>query len=69
MNPNDPNVSQLELAAEQWRDEAKAATVMTPADQAIQQNEAPFFMRRRQRGCARPGRRCRADRSSPATAW
>jgi hypothetical protein len=41
----------------QW---AKAAAVMTPADQAIQEPEAPFSIRRRQRG----GRRVVAVSSS-----
>jgi len=39
---------------------AKAAAVMTPADQAIQEPEAPFSIRRRQRG----GRRVVAVSSS-----
>ena len=34
----------------QW---AEAAAVMTPADQAIQEPEAPFSIRRRQRGGTR----------------
>jgi hypothetical protein len=41
----------------QW---AKAAAVMTPAEQAIQEPEAPFSIRRRQRG----GRRVVAVSSS-----
>ena len=41
----------------QW---AEAAAVMTPADQAIQEPEAPFSIRRRQRG----GRRVVAVSSS-----
>ena len=39
---------------------ARAAAVMTPADQAIQEPEAPFSIRRRQRG----GRRVVAVSSS-----
>ena len=39
---------------------ARAAAVMTPADQAIQEPEAPFSIRRRQRG----GRRFVAVSSS-----
>jgi hypothetical protein len=39
---------------------ARAAPVMTPADQAIQESEAPFSIRRRQRG----GRRVVAVSSS-----
>jgi len=39
---------------------AKAAAVMTPADQAIQEPDAPFSIRRRQRG----GRRIVAVSSS-----
>jgi hypothetical protein len=39
---------------------AKAAAVMTPADQATQEPEAPFSVRRRQRG----GRRVVAVSSS-----
>ena len=42
---------------------ARAAAVMTPADQATQEPEAPFSVRRRQRG----GRRVVAVSSSVST--
>lgn len=57
MNPNTDTAIKVEVAPMR---SAKAAAVMTPADQAIQEQEAPFSIRRRQRG----GRRIVAVSSS-----
>lgn len=60
MNPNDLNAdTTIRVEATSMRT-ARAAAVMTPADQAIQKPEAPFSIRRRQRG----GRRVVAVSSS-----
>ena len=57
MNPNADAAIRVEATSMR---SARAAAVMTPADQAIQGPEAPFSIRRRQRG----GRRIVAVSSS-----
>ncbi len=57
MNPNADTAIKVEATSMR---SARAAAVMTPADQAIQAPEAPFSIRRRQRG----GRRVMAVSSS-----
>ena len=57
MNPNTDTAIRVEATSMR---SARAAAVMTPADQAIQEPEAPFSIRRRQRG----GRRVVAVSSS-----
>ena len=57
MNPNTDTAIKVEATPIR---SAKAAAVMTPADSAIQEPEAPFSIRRRQRG----GRRIVAVSSS-----
>ena len=57
MNPNADTAIRVEATSMQ---SARAAAVMTPAEQAIQEPEAPFSIRRRQRG----GRRVVAVSSS-----
>jgi hypothetical protein len=47
MNPNADTAIKVEGTSMQTE---RAAAVMTPADQAIQESEAPFSIRRRQRG-------------------
>jgi hypothetical protein len=47
MNPNADTAIKVEGTSVQTE---RAAAVMTPADQAIQESEAPFSIRRRQRG-------------------
>lgn len=47
MNPNADTAIRVEGTSMQTE---RAAAVMTPADQAIQESEAPFSIRRRQRG-------------------
>ena len=58
MNPNADTAIRVEATTPMRS--ARAAAVMTPADQAIQGPEAPFSIRRRQRG----GRRVVAVSSS-----
>ena len=57
MNPNTDTAIKVDVTPMR---SAKAAAVMTPADQSIQEQEAPFSIRRRQRG----GRRIVAVSSS-----
>ena len=57
MNPNADTAIKVEASSMR---SARAAAVMTPADQAIQEPESPFSIRRRQRG----GRRVVAVSSS-----
>jgi hypothetical protein len=57
MNPNAETAIKVDGTSMQTE---RAAAVMTPADQAIQEPEAPFSIRRRQRG----GRRIVAVSSS-----
>ena len=57
MNPNTDTAIKVDVTPMR---SAKAAAVMTPADPAIQEPEAPFSIRRRQRG----GRRIVAVSSS-----
>jgi hypothetical protein len=57
MNPNTDTAFMVEAPSMR---SVKAAAVMTPADQAIQEPESPFSIRRRQRG----GRRIVAVSSS-----
>ena len=48
MNPNADTAIRVEATTSMRS--ARAAAVMTPSDQAIQEPEAPFSIRRRQRG-------------------